>query len=121
MSREKSEFLRRERDVCSALGEERTARTLAEERLSKKSAEATDLRRRCTKLETEAQEAQERVAPLEEKINSLRDALVCKSQERSAIPHKTIVASPYPSGLQPVPSPFDPAEKRIACMEKKSL
>lgn len=84
ISREKSEFLRRERDTWVALGEEKMARALAEERLLMKSTEATDLRCRCSELENEAQEARERVAPLEEKIDFLRDALGRESQERSA-------------------------------------
>jgi len=45
MSHEKSEFLRRERGMWIALGEERTARTLAKERLSMKCDEAADVRR----------------------------------------------------------------------------
>jgi hypothetical protein len=73
---EKSEFLRRERDVWMALREEKAARELAEERLSKKYDEIANLRRQCSKLEAEALEARVRVAPLEKKIDSLGDALV---------------------------------------------
>lgn len=78
-SRGKSEFIRWERDVWVDLGEERTTRALAKEKLSKKSTEAEGLCRRCSELKVEAREAWERVAPLEEKINSLGDALVRES------------------------------------------
>ena len=54
MSREKLEFLRRERDVWTTLWEKRAARELAEERLVKKCDKATDLRRQCSELEAEA-------------------------------------------------------------------
>lgn len=63
-----------------ALGKEGTAWTLAKERLS-----AANLHCRCFELENEAREARERVASLEEKVNSLGDVLVRESQERSAI------------------------------------
>jgi len=79
MSCKRSEFLQQERGTWIALGVERTARILPEERLSKKCDEAADLHRQCTELESEAREDRERVTPLEKKIDNLREAHVCES------------------------------------------
>ena len=84
-SREKSEFLCRERDVWTALQEEKAAQELAKERLVRKCDEAADLQRQCSELEAEARDAREKVAPLEKKVNDLGDALVREAQEWSVV------------------------------------
>ena len=79
-SQEKSDFLRRERDAWVAWQDERAAREAAEGELAKECEVFTDLWRRCSGLETEARDAQAKVAPLEKRVSDL----VLESQERNA-------------------------------------
>ena len=70
-----------------ALWEEKATRELAEGRLAKKCDEATDLCHRCTELETMARDARAWVAPLEKKVNDLKEVLV--REAKSGVPSPT--------------------------------
>ena len=79
-SLEKSVFLRRERDAWAACQNEKAAREAAQGELARECEISTELRRKCSDLATEAQEAREKVAPLEKRVSDH----VLESQERTA-------------------------------------
>ena len=66
-SLEKSTFLRGERDAWVACDDEKAAREAAEGELMKECEISAELRQKCSALATEAQEAQEKVGPLEKR------------------------------------------------------
>ena len=70
-SQEKSVFLRREKDAWASFEKEKAAREAAEGELAKECEISAELRQKCSALATEAREAREKVAPLEEKIGVL--------------------------------------------------
>ena len=70
-SQEKSVFLRREKDAWASFEKERAAREAAEGELAKECEISAELRQKCSVLATEAREARDKVAPLEEKIGVL--------------------------------------------------
>ena len=70
-SLEKSVFLRRERDAWATCKSERAATEVAEGELAKECKISAELRQKCTALATEAQEAREKVTPLEKRIGDL--------------------------------------------------
>ena len=71
-SLEKSIFLRGERDSWAACDDEKAAREVAEGELAKecelRQKCSAELRQKCSALVTEAQETQEKVAPLEKRV-----------------------------------------------------
>jgi len=77
---EKSTFLCGERDAWAACDDERTAREAAEGELVKECEVSAKLQQKCSALATEAQEAQERVDPLEKSVSNL----TLESQEQRA-------------------------------------
>ena len=70
-SQEKSVFLRREKDAWASFEKERAAREAAEGELAKECEISAELRQKCSALATEAREARDKVAPLEERIGVL--------------------------------------------------
>jgi chromosome segregation ATPase len=70
-SQEKSVFLRREKDAWASFESERAAREAAEGELAKECEISAELRQKCSALATEAREARDKVAPLEERIGVL--------------------------------------------------
>ena len=70
-SLEKSVFLRRERDARASFENERAAREAAEGELARECEVSAELRQKCSALATEAREARDKVAPLEEKLGAL--------------------------------------------------
>ena len=70
-SLEKSVFLRRERDAWASFENERAAREAAEGELVKECKISAELRQKCSALASEAREARDKVAPLEERIGVL--------------------------------------------------
>jgi hypothetical protein len=79
-SLEKSVFLRRERDAWAACQNEKAAWEVAEGELVRECEISAELQRKCSDLATEAREAQEKVTPLEKRVNDL----VLESQEQTA-------------------------------------
>ena len=79
-SLEKSTFLHGERDAWAACDVEKAAREAAEGELAKECEVSAKLRQKCLVLATEAQEAREKVAPLEKRFSDL----TLESQEQSA-------------------------------------
>ena len=67
-SLEKSILLRGERDAWAACDDEKAAREVAEGELAKECEISAELRQKCSALVTEAQETQEKVAPLEKRV-----------------------------------------------------
>ena len=70
-SLEKSTFLRGERDAWAACDDEKAAREATEGELAKECEISAELRQKCSALATEAQEAREKVAPLEKRVGDL--------------------------------------------------
>ena len=70
-SQEKSVFLRREKDAWASFEKKRAAREAAEGELAKECEISAELRQKCSALATEAREARDKVAPLEERIGVL--------------------------------------------------
>jgi len=68
---EKSAFLRREKDAWATYKNERAAREAAEGELAKECEISAELRQKCSALASEAQEAREKVAPLEKRVGEL--------------------------------------------------
>ena len=64
-------FLRREKDAWVSFEKERAAREAAEGELAKECEISADLRQKCSALATEAREARDKVAPLEERVGAL--------------------------------------------------
>jgi len=89
-SLEKSVFLRRERDAWASFENERAAREAAEGELAKECEISAELRQKCSALTTEAQEARDKVAPLEERIGIL--AQESEAQKAAAEGYKGEVA-----------------------------
>jgi len=68
---EKSVFLRRERDAWVSYENERATREAAEGELANECEISAELRQKCSALASEAQAAQEKVAPLEKRVGDL--------------------------------------------------
>jgi len=77
---EKSVFLRRERDAWATCENERAAREAAEGELVKECEISTELRQKCSALASQAQEALEKVTPLEKMVRDLTQ----ESEEQKA-------------------------------------
>ena len=73
-------FLHGERDARAACDNEKAAREAAEGELTKECEICAELRQKCSDLAIEAQEAREKVAPLEKRVSDL----TLESQEQCA-------------------------------------
>ena len=89
-SQAKSVFLCREKDAWASFEKERTAREATEGELAKEYEISAELRQKCSALATEAREARDKVAPLEERVGVL--AQESEAQRAAAEGYKGEVA-----------------------------